>query len=51
MVGRDETVQGAKIDPLGGQRDGTTRKNEGLEDESVDASRVQPMGEVRDELS
>jgi len=50
VVGGDETVSGAKIDPLANESDAATRKNPGLDDETVDASRVEPMGEVREEM-
>ena len=50
VVGRDETVQGSKIEPLTGKENETQRKGEGLDDENVDASRVAPLGEVREEM-
>ncbi|KAI6796221.1 hypothetical protein KC361_g4571 [Hortaea werneckii] len=55
-VGRDETIQAAKVDPLVSQAQSgetastATRKNPGLDDEVVDAGRVAPMGEVREEM-
>jgi hypothetical protein len=51
VVGRDDVVEGAKIDPLSGKEPGAKRSTaKGLDDENVDASRVQPMGEVREEM-
>ena len=50
VVGRDEAVQGAKIEPLSGKEYETQLKGEGLDDEHVDASRVAPLGEVREEM-
>ncbi|KAK5464953.1 hypothetical protein LTS15_001516 [Exophiala xenobiotica] len=50
VVGRDETIQGAKIDPLSGKGNASTTKSAGLDDEQVDASRINPMGEVREEM-
>ena len=50
-MGRDETVQGAKLEPLGGQADTATRKTEGLDDEQVDSTRIAPLGAgARDEI-
>jgi hypothetical protein len=51
VVGRDEAIQGAKIEPLEGGRGTTTSKQPGLDDEHVDASRINPLGEVREEAS
>jgi len=51
VVGRDETIHGAKIEPLEGGRNTSTSKQPGLDDEQVDASRISPMGEVREEMS
>lgn len=50
VVGRDEAIQGAKIDPLSGKENVSTTKSTGLDDEQVDASRINPMGEVREEM-
>ena len=51
VVGRDETVQGAKIEPLeGGLANQTAIKSSGLDDEAVDSARVAPMGSVREEI-
>ncbi|KIV79581.1 hypothetical protein PV11_07132 [Exophiala sideris] len=51
VVGRDETIQGAKLEPLEGKGSEPTSKSTGLDDEEVDASRINPLGEVREELS
>jgi hypothetical protein len=51
VVGRDETVQGAKIDPLGGQGNESTRENPVLDDEQVSGARIEPGGAVREEFS
>lgn len=48
---RDATIEGAKIEPLDGGRGNATSKEPGLDDELVDASRVNPLGEVREEMS
>ena len=50
VVGRDETIQGAKVDPLMSQTNEATRNNQGLDDEQVAASRVEPLGSVREEM-
>ncbi|EMC99882.1 hypothetical protein BAUCODRAFT_128589 [Baudoinia panamericana UAMH 10762] len=50
VVGRDEVVSGAKIDPLVGEVNESTRKEPGLGDEEVDAGRIAPLGEVREEM-
>ncbi|KAJ9636273.1 hypothetical protein H2199_007948 [Coniosporium tulheliwenetii] len=47
VVGRDETIQGTKIEPLEGKKDEAQGKGPGLDDENVDASRIDPLGEVR----
>ncbi len=49
-AGTDETLQGSKIEPLQGKEDVGTRKTEGLSDEGVDGARIQPLGEVREEM-
>ena len=51
-VGREEVIQGAKIDPLAGGPDleGGERAKSGLDDENVDASRISPLGEVREQM-
>lgn len=50
VVGRDEAIQGAKIDRLSGKEKVATAKLTGLDDEQVDASRINPMGEVGEEM-
>ncbi|KIW12591.1 hypothetical protein PV08_09869 [Exophiala spinifera] len=50
VAGRDEAIQGAKIDPLSGKENTSTTKSPGLDDEQVDASRINPLGEVREEM-
>ncbi|KAJ9621988.1 hypothetical protein H2203_006869 [Taxawa tesnikishii (nom. ined.)] len=51
VVGRDEAIQGAKIEPLEGNPTKGTAKSTGLDDEQIDSARIQPGGEVREELS
>lgn len=51
VVGRDETIAGAKIDPLAGKNKQAETELPGLDDENVDSSRIPPMGEVREEMS
>ena len=48
-MGRDETIEGAKIEPLEGNKH-AEGKGPGLDDEQVDAARIDPMGEVREEM-
>jgi hypothetical protein len=50
VVGTDETIHGSKIDPLSGKRNEPVDKSPGLSDEVVDTARIQPMGEVREEM-
>ncbi|KAI9821064.1 MAG: hypothetical protein M1827_003797 [Pycnora praestabilis] len=53
-TGSDEAIGGAKIEPLeGAQGDKGNEEvgKNGLDDESVDGARVQPLGEVREEMS
>jgi len=50
VVGRDETITGAKIEPLAGEFKVAQKKMPGLDDETVDASRINPMGEVREQM-
>ena len=49
VVGRDGAIAGAKIDPLAGAKQAATTA-QGLDDESVDSSRIQPLGTVREEM-
>ncbi|KAI9659045.1 MAG: hypothetical protein M1821_002005 [Bathelium mastoideum] len=51
VVGRDEAVQGSKIEPLEGKDHTFQAKAPGLDDEQVDGSRINPLGEVREELA
>jgi hypothetical protein len=44
-------IQGAKIEPLEDGRDNATSRQPGLDDEQVDSSRINPLGEVREEMS
>ncbi|KAF2093532.1 hypothetical protein NA57DRAFT_61238 [Rhizodiscina lignyota] len=51
VVGREDVIQGAKIDPLEqapGMKSAPVKG--GLDDENVDASRINPMGEVREQM-
>ncbi|KAF2186754.1 hypothetical protein K469DRAFT_706746 [Zopfia rhizophila CBS 207.26] len=48
VVGREDIVQGSKIPPLEGGMKQATQHTQGLDDESVDKSRIDPMGNVRD---
>ena len=51
-VGLDENIQAAKIDPLVSQVQAeATKPASGLRDEQVDAARIQPMGEVREDIA
>ena len=55
-MGRDEAIGGAKIEPLErdeGLGEGTvsTGGGPGLDDEVVSGRRIEPGGEVREELS
>lgn len=47
-VGRDETIQGTKIEPLEGKANEGTRKEEGIDVETVDSTRIPPLGAVRE---
>ena len=50
VVGTDEVIQGAKLEPLEGQGHQATQKSEGVDDESVDTARIEPVGSVREEI-
>lgn len=50
VVGRDEAIAGTKIDPLVSEFKEPQKKMPGLDDETVDVSRIEPMGEVREEM-
>jgi hypothetical protein len=49
VVGRDETIAGAKIDPFSHNKQADI-KLPGLRDKDIDASRISPLGEVREEI-
>lgn len=49
VVGRDDVIAGAKIEPLASHKMAGV-PDQGLDDESVDAARIAPMGEVREEM-
>ncbi len=51
VVGREGVLHSTKIEPLEGKRNEATEKSTGLDDEQVDAARVQPLGEVREQMS
>ncbi|KAK3716527.1 hypothetical protein LTR37_006423 [Vermiconidia calcicola] len=48
-VGRDATISGAKIDPLVGQAQAAGQPVTGSTTEEVDATRIQPLGGVRED--
>ncbi|EXJ72408.1 uncharacterized protein A1O5_04912 [Cladophialophora psammophila CBS 110553] len=48
-VERAETIQGSKIKPPEGKGNQGTRKNAGLDDETVDMARINSVGSVREE--
>ncbi|KAB2574545.1 hypothetical protein DIS24_g113 [Lasiodiplodia hormozganensis] len=50
VVGRDDVLAGAKVAPLEGKHGETIAKTAGLDDEAVDAARIAPMGEVREQM-
>ncbi|MCJ1248755.1 hypothetical protein MMC30_005974 [Trapelia coarctata] len=53
VAGTDEAIQGAKIDPMApGDAEGKKAQGSGmgLEDEAVDAARIEPVGSVREEI-
>ncbi|KAL1652085.1 hypothetical protein SLS58_000209 [Diplodia intermedia] len=51
VVGRDDVFAGAKLAPLEGDKYGhTIAKSSGLDDEAVDGSRINPLGEVREQM-
>ncbi|KAI4173791.1 MAG: hypothetical protein LQ348_006482 [Seirophora lacunosa] len=51
VVGSDADMEKAKIDPLAGEVPKGGAQPSGLTDEGIDAARVQPLGEVREEMS
>ncbi|KAL8701373.1 MAG: hypothetical protein Q9201_004942 [Fulgogasparrea decipioides] len=50
VIGKDASIDKAKIEPLEGQTAKGGEQPSGLGDEEVDAARVQPLGEVREEM-
>ncbi|KAF2748492.1 hypothetical protein M011DRAFT_476497 [Sporormia fimetaria CBS 119925] len=48
VVGHDDDIQQAKIAPFDGKVKQSTQHWTGLDDETVDAARITPMGEVRE---
>lgn len=44
-------MEKAKIDPLAGEVPKGGAQPSGLTDEGIDAARVQPLGEVREEMT
>ncbi|MCJ1388686.1 hypothetical protein MMC18_001535 [Xylographa bjoerkii] len=50
VVGTDETIQGSKLEPLERQGHEATEKSGGINDESVDTARIEPVGSVREEI-
>lgn len=50
VIGNDANIDKAKIEPLEGQTPKGGEKPSGLTDEEIDAARVQPLGEVREEM-
>ncbi|KAL9110841.1 MAG: hypothetical protein Q9227_004641 [Pyrenula ochraceoflavens] len=57
VIGREEEVSGSKIEPLspeegsGKQSGERERRSSGLDDETVDRGRIDPMGSQREEVS
>lgn len=49
-MGRDDVLAGAKVAPLEGKHGETIAKTAGLDDEAVDAARIAPLGEVREQM-
>ena len=49
VVGREDVIQSAKIAPFDHKVKQSTQHTQGLDDESVDAARIRPLGEVREE--
>ncbi|KAL9019978.1 MAG: hypothetical protein Q9185_002768 [Variospora sp. 1 TL-2023] len=50
VVGPDANMEKTKIEPLEGEVSKGRVQPSGLTDEGVDAARVQPLGEVREEM-
>ncbi|KAF2276581.1 uncharacterized protein EI97DRAFT_458496 [Westerdykella ornata] len=49
VIGYDDVIQSSKIAPFNGKLNQRTEHEEGIDDEDIDASRIRPMGEVREE--
>ena len=50
-MGREEYIEKTKIDPLVSQAGSEdTKPSTGLMSEQVDAARIEPLGEVREEM-
>merc|ERR1711879_339199 len=49
VCGYDDIIQSTKIAPMDGKMKQRTTHEEGLDMENIDASRIAPMGEVREE--
>jgi len=47
-IGRDQVVQGSKIDPLVPNLKTANDQPQGLDDEVVDGTRISPLGAVRE---
>ncbi|KAF2263066.1 hypothetical protein CC78DRAFT_292168 [Lojkania enalia] len=49
VVGYEDVVQGSKIAPMEGGAPGATKHDQGLTDESIDKSRINPIGGLRED--
>jgi hypothetical protein len=49
VVGYEDVIQSSKIAPMDGSEKRATQHTHGLDDETIDASRIRPLGEVREE--
>jgi len=50
VVGKDSVVQASKIEPLNEEVQQSVEHKDGLGDEAVDTSRIEPIGSVREEI-
>ena len=48
VIGRESTLQGAKLEPLNSNTDSGKSVTQGLDDEAVDPVRIDPLGSVRE---
>jgi hypothetical protein len=48
VIGRENALQGAKLEPLDSNVDPGNPVTQGLDDEAVDSARIDPMGTVRE---